>query len=67
MTSFIRENIKKKPFYKRKWFIRITGGVCIGGVFGAAAAVGFSIAIPWHKKLLEPRKFTVLAGRSAQR
>lgn len=50
MTSFIRENIKKKPFYKRKWFIRITGGVCIGGVFGAAAAVGFSIAIPWAQK-----------------
>ena len=50
MASFIREKIKKKPFYKRKWFVRITGGVCVGGVFGAAAAVGFTIAIPWVRK-----------------
>lgn len=50
MTSFIRERIKKKPFYKRKWFARITGGVCVGGVFGVAAAIGFTIAIPWARK-----------------
>lgn len=30
--------------------MRITGGVCVGGVFGVAAAVGFTIAIPWARK-----------------
>ena len=63
MTSFMREHIKKKPFYKKPWFTKTVGMVCFGAVFGAAAALAFSLTLPWARKILEPRRSTAWAER----
>ena len=46
----MREHIKKKPFYKKPWFTKTVGMVCFGAVFGAAAALAFSLTLPWAKE-----------------
>ena len=44
---FINEQIKKKPFYRHKWFIRGVAGIVLALIFGTAAGVMFAIVQPW--------------------
>lgn len=45
--TFINEQIKKKPFYRRKWFIQGVTGILIALVFGSIAGIAFAIVRPW--------------------
>ena len=44
---FINEQIKKKPFYRRKWFTRGAAAIALALIFGVAAGVMFAIVQPW--------------------
>lgn len=44
---FINEQIKKKPVYRRRWFIRTVTGMLLSIAFGAAAGVAYSVVRPW--------------------
>lgn len=50
MTSFMKEHIKKRPFYKKRWFTRIIVTICMGAVFGMISAVAFTVTLPWAQK-----------------
>ncbi|MDY3766812.1 MAG: S1C family serine protease [Lachnospiraceae bacterium] len=50
MTSFMREHIKKKPFYKKRWFAKTIVTIFLGVVFGMVFAVSFSMTFPWAQK-----------------
>lgn len=50
MTSFMREHIKKKPFYKKRWFAKTIVTIFLGVVFGVVSAVSFSMTLPWAQK-----------------
>lgn len=57
--DFINEHIKKKPFYKRKWFITSSAAIGLALVFGAVAGLVFAIVTPWAKSNFgEPEKMT---------
>ena len=45
--DFIEEQIRKKPFYKKKGFLKAVNCLGLSVVFGAAAGVGFAIVRPW--------------------
>lgn len=45
--TFINEQIKKKPFYRRKWFAQGMAAIVLALVFGAAAGVSFAVVRPW--------------------
>lgn len=44
---FINEQIKKKPFYRHKWFTRGVASIALALIFGVAAGVMFAIVQPW--------------------
>ena len=44
---FINEQIKKKPFYRRKWFTQGAAAIALALIFGVAAGVMFAIVQPW--------------------
>lgn len=44
---FINEQIKKKPFYRHKWFTRGIASIVLALIFGLAAGVMFAIVQPW--------------------
>lgn len=48
--TFINEQIKKKPFYKRKWFTQGSAAVALALIFGAAAGVSFAAVRPWAEE-----------------
>ena len=50
MKSFMKEHIKKKPFYKKRWFVKIAGTLCLGGIFGVTAALVFTLTLPWTQQ-----------------
>ena len=43
---FINEQIKKKPFYRRKWFTQGAAAIALALIFGEAAGVMFAIVQP---------------------
>lgn len=48
--TFIKEQIKNKPFYKRKWFTRGLAGIGLAVVFGGTAGITFAVVKPWAQK-----------------
>lgn len=48
--DFINEQIKTRPFYKKKWFARMMTGIGCAVVFGGVAGVTFAIVKPWAEK-----------------
>lgn len=48
--TFIKEQIKIKPFYKRKWFTRGMAGIGMAVVFGGTAGITFAMVKPWAQK-----------------
>ncbi|MDY3919613.1 MAG: S1C family serine protease [Candidatus Limivivens sp.] len=61
--TFISEQIRKKPFYRKQWFQRsvITLGLAV--LFGGAAGVAFAVVKPWAENLFgtpeEPARIMV--------
>ena len=47
---FIQEEIRKKPFYRRKWFVRGIACIIPALIFGMAAGVMFAIVQPWASR-----------------
>lgn len=45
--DFIKEQIKKKPFYRRKWFLQGVTGSILALLFGAVAGISFAVVRPW--------------------
>ena len=45
--TFINEQIKKKPLYRRNWFLKTVAGILLAAVFGAAAGLTFAVVRPW--------------------
>lgn len=57
--TFINEQIKKKPFYRRRWFLQTAAGMALAICFGAAAGIAFSVVHPWAEgQFGEPEKPT---------
>lgn len=57
--TFINEQIKKKPFYRRRWFLQTVAGMALALCFGAAAGIAFSVVHPWAEgQFGEPEKPT---------
>ncbi len=50
MTSFMKEHIKKKPFYKKPWFAKTAGILFLAIIFGAVSAIIFSLTLPWAQE-----------------
>ena len=48
--TFMSEQLKKKPFYKKKWFIRGCQAVALAVIFGAVAGFTFAAVMPWAEK-----------------
>lgn len=48
--DFMSEQLKKKPFYKMRWFRKGIGACALAILFGAAAGITFSVVQPWAKK-----------------
>lgn len=48
--DFINEQIKTRPFYKKKWFARLMTGIGCAVIFGGVAGVTFAIVKPWAEK-----------------
>lgn len=48
--TFISEQIKKKPFYRKKWFIQSMTGIGLAVLFGGTAGVTFAVVMPWAQK-----------------
>ena len=48
--DFMSEQLKKKPFYKMRWFRKGIGACALAILFGAAAGITFSVVQPWGKK-----------------
>lgn len=47
--TFMSEQLKKKPFYKKRWFQKGAEAVTLAVVFGAMAGVVFAVTQPWAK------------------
>ncbi len=66
--TFINEQIKKKPFYKRKWFTQGSAAVALALIFGAAAGVSFAAVRPWAEEQFgrpdEPTQIVVVQEES---
>lgn len=66
--TFINEQIKKKPFYKRKWFTQGTTAIVLALIFGTAAGVSFAVVRPWAEdqfgKPDEPTQIVVVQEES---
>ena len=45
--TFISEQIKKKPFYRKKWFINSAAGIGLAVLFGGTAGITFAMVKPW--------------------
>lgn len=50
--TFISEEIRKKPFYRQRWFLKLSGTAGLAAVFGAVAALSFAAVRPWAQKML---------------
>ena len=48
--DFMSEQLKKKPFYKMRWFRKGIGACALAILFGAAAGITFSVVQPSAKK-----------------
>ena len=48
--TFMNEQLKKKPFYRQRWFRKGVSAGALAAVFGVTAGVTFSVAQPWAKK-----------------
>lgn len=48
--AFMSEQLKKKPFYRKRWFQKGLAAGALAIVFGAAAGLTFSVVQPWAKK-----------------
>ena len=48
--AFMNEQLKKKPFYRQRWFQKGVSAGALAAVFGVTAGVAFSVAQPWAKK-----------------
>lgn len=48
--TFMNEQLKKKPFYKKRWFQKGLGTGALAIVFGVAAGMTFAVVQPWAKK-----------------
>ncbi|MDO5425597.1 MAG: S1C family serine protease [Eubacteriales bacterium] len=49
--NFISEQIRKKPFYRKKWFQQTIGVLGLAVLFGGAAGVTFAVVKPWAEKM----------------
>lgn len=45
--TFISEQIKKKPFYRKKWFLNSAAGIGLAVLFGGTAGITFAMVKPW--------------------
>lgn len=48
--TFMSEQLKKKPFYRRRWFQKGMSASALAVVFGITAGVTFAVVQPWAKK-----------------
>ena len=48
--TFMNEQIRKKPFYRKKWFLRGVSGITLAILFGGVAGIVFAIVQPWGQK-----------------
>ena len=48
--TFISEQIKKKPFYRKKWFTHSMAGIGLAVLFGGTAGITFAMAKPWAER-----------------
>lgn len=65
--DFIEEQIRKKPFYKKKGFLKAVNCLGLSVVFGAAAGVGFAIVRPWaESQFEEPARLVMVHGETAR-
>lgn len=48
--TFMSEQLKKKPFYKKRWFQKGLGAGTLAIIFGMTAGVTFAVVQPWAKK-----------------
>lgn len=48
--TFISEQIKKKPFYRKKWFTYSMAGIGLAILFGSTAGFTFAMVKPWAEK-----------------
>lgn len=48
--TFISEQIKKKPFYRKKWFMNSAAGIGLAVLFGGTAGITFALVKPWAER-----------------
>jgi len=48
--TFISEKVKKKPFYKSRWFLKGCQGVVLSICFGGVTGLTFAVATPWAER-----------------
>ena len=48
--TFMSEQLKKKPFYRKRWFQKGLAAGALAILFGAMAGLTFSVVQPWAKK-----------------
>ena len=48
--TFMSEQLKKKPFYTKRWFQKGLGAGALAVIFGMTAGVTFAVIQPWAKK-----------------
>lgn len=65
--DFIEEQIRKKPFYRKKGFLKAMSCLGLSAVFGTAAGVGFAIVKPWaESQFEEPARLVMVHGETAK-
>lgn len=48
--TFMSEQLKKKPFYRKRWFQKGISAGALAVVFGVVAGMTFAVVQPWAKK-----------------
>lgn len=60
--SFIQEQIRKKPFYRRKSFRRTVRGVAVTVIFGVSAGGTFAFVQPFALHYMKEKDKMVVVG-----
>lgn len=68
--TFITQQIKKKPFYKKKWFRTGLSAVALAIIFGCVAGFVFAMVMPWAKQQFvvpkDPEKIVIVQQETEQ-
>lgn len=68
--TFMSEQVRKKPIYKRKGFIRGCQAAALAILFGGVAGVTFAITMPWAQKHFgkpeDPEKIVIMQDETQE-